>query len=456
MSTRPITASAVRAAPIRTLTTSPPPAEGGADTSRDEVRRQVRLLLEQSPAFRNLSPEKQKEIAFHTVQVCDYLASPEGIPGHRLAAANAASAGRRPSRALAGDIDSDLAKGKFKAQAVREGAQAAGLFLQAVNFPAFVGGLIQNVFHAIVQSSIQQMEEYGKLVKSVAMTLNQFRDENVSANQGRDHLLEQFPDLFELSIDTGEEGEQPRVRMREGVDEDAALKRVNQLPVDGGPVSSLDDETIEQQLVPAARTQLATSRQQLLATMVMMGINRIVVTDGRIAAKVLFDFQARDNFRWQHSATRFDYGKQYKYASEGEYESEREGGEYSKSKSSDGGSEEEQRDASYYSKGKYKYAAEPVLTLASATQAATDAALQTKANLTGQVEVNFKSETFPLEKLADSFQIAQIQDAAKPGQARARPAASGTAGGAAGGAAAGGGAAGGGPQTPASTPAPAA
>jgi hypothetical protein len=446
MSTRPTTASAVRAAPIRTLTATPPPDDAGAGPSRDEVRRQVRSLLEQSSAFRNLPPDKQREIAYHTVQVCDYLAAPEGIPGHRLAAANAASAGRRSSRALAGDVASDLTRGKFTAQAAREGAQIAGVFLQAVNFPAFVGGLIQNVFHAIVQSSIQQMEEYGKLVKSVAMTLNQFRDENVSANQGRDHLLEQFPDLFELSIDTGEEGEQPRVRMREGIDEDAALKRVSELPVDGGPVSSLDDDTIEERLVPAARTQLATSRQQLLATMVMMGINRIVVTDGRIAAKVLFDFQARDNFRWQHSATKFDYGKQYKYASEGEHETEYEGGESRRSRDSEGGSEQEERDASYYSKGKYKYAAEPVLTLASATQAATDAALQTKANLTGQVEVNFKSETFPLEKLADSFQIAQIQDAAKPGQARGRPA---------GGGASAGGASGSGSQTPASTTAPA-
>jgi hypothetical protein len=54
------------------------------------------------------------------------------------------------------------------------------------------------------------------------------------------------------------------------------------------------------------------------------------------------------------------------------------------------------------------------MTLASATQASTDAALQTKAQLAGNVEVNFKSETFPLEKMADSFQIAQIQNASHP------------------------------------------
>ncbi len=314
MSAPTVTATAPRLRPgPSAVAATASPAES-SEAARDEVRRQVRVLLEQSPAFRALSADKQREIAHHTVQVCDYLATPEGIPGHTLAKANAA-------RAFADDeLAEDIAKGKFTAQGVREGAAAAGMFLQAVNFPSFVSQLIQGVFHSIVQSSIQQMEEYGKLVKSVAMTLNQFRDENVSANQGRDYLTEQFPDLFRLDIDTGEEGEQPRVRLRDDVDEDEALKRVSHLPVEGGALSSLDDEAIEEKLVPAARTSLATSRQQLLATMVLMGINRIIVTDGRIAAKVLFDFQARDNFKYAYSATRFDYGDQYKYTGEGEYE----------------------------------------------------------------------------------------------------------------------------------------
>jgi hypothetical protein len=147
--------------------------------------------------------------------------------------------------------------------------------------------------------------------------------------------------------------------------------------------------------------------------MVLMGINRIVVTEGKIAAKVMFDFQARDNMKWAYSATKFDYGDQYKTTSEGDAESKLEG-----ATSTTSGQDTDTRDASYYYKGTYKSTAEPVLKLASATQAATDAALQTKANLSGQVEVNFKSETFPLEKMADSFQIGRIQDAARPSQTK--------------------------------------
>jgi hypothetical protein len=390
------------------------------------VRRAVRDLLSKSEAFRALPPEQQREIAYHTVQLGSYLAQPEGIRGNTLP--NAPDAGPL-AQPMADTVTVSRERrkgtnkeGQFTAQAASEGARVAGALLQAVNFPQFVSGLITGVFHSIVTSSIEQMEAYGRLVADVAKTLNQFRDENVSVNQGKDHLVDQFPDLFSLEVDTGEEGgPAPRVRLRDGADESAALKRVNDtLPLDK-PLTSLDDDAIEEQAVPAARTQLATSRQQLLATMVLMGINRIVVTEGKISAKVMYDFQARDNMKYQNSATRFDYGDQYKYTSEGESEVESERGERSYKRDKEGAVESSRGASSYYAKGQYKNTAEPVLSLISASQTSIDASLTTKASLAGVVEVNFKSDYLPLEKMADSFQIAQIQQAAKPGRPAAVP-----------------------------------
>jgi hypothetical protein len=46
-----------------------------------------------------------------------------------------------------------------------------GALLEAVDFPNFVGTLIKDTFNAIVDSSIQQMEAYGKLVSEVATTI---------------------------------------------------------------------------------------------------------------------------------------------------------------------------------------------------------------------------------------------------------------------------------------------
>jgi hypothetical protein len=315
----------------------------------------------------------------------------------------------------------------------------AGVLLQKVNFPTFCVSLIKGVFHAIVEASIEQMEAYGKLVASVAQSLNTFRDENVSDNQGRDHLVDQSPDMFEIGSAGdggfgGAGGGGARVKLRDGVDEDTALKRVNErLPMDGGPIKSLDleDEDTEGKLVQAARTQLATSRQQLLATMVLMGINRIVVTDGKIQAKILYDFQARDSVKRHRSASAMDYARdafgnvQKTYGHEGEEEQKREGGE---TKGKADTESYEHRDSDFYTNGKYKYTQQPIVTAMSTASEATEGALQTRASLAGVVDINFKSDYFPLEKMADSFQIGQIQNASKPGRGAAPAAAAGQTG----------------------------
>ncbi len=391
-----------------------------------EARQAVKNLLLRSPAFSKLPAKTQQQIAQDTAEIAGYLAKPEGIPANQLPTA-AALADADPNQTHKSYQDNLQQVNKvgsgFKAQAAREGAEVAGVLLQKVNFPTFVASLIEGVFHAIVHSSIEQMEAYGKLVASVAKTLNQFRDENVSDNQGRDHLVEQFPDILQLGTVEGGDfmgpgSGQPRVQLKDGVDEDEALQSVNsRLPT---PVKSLDlsDAENENALVQSARTQLATSRQQLLATMVLMGINRIVVTDGKIQAKILYDFQARDNARTQRSAAAMDYATdasgniQKTSGYEGESETTMGGSEYSKG--SDG--TEDRKTGDYYSKGKYKYSEQPIISAMSTASETSESALQTKASLSGVVDINFKSDYLPLEKMADSFQIGMIQNAAKPGR----------------------------------------
>jgi hypothetical protein len=393
-----------------------PPPQAAPVASRETVdaaRQAVRGLLQRSQAFNALPDTTRRQLAHDLVQIGSYLAEPDGVRLKR----------QSPQvQALAGDPQPP----QF-GQAVRAGVENMVGLVQGVNFPGFVSGLIQGVFHSIVDSSIQQMEAYAKLVADVSKSLNQFRDDNTTDNQGRDHLIEQFPDLFELG--TGDDGfgdfggdgasAQPRVTMREGVDERSAVDRLNRsLPLER-PLTRLDDEVVEAALVPAARTQLATGRQQLLATMVMMGINRIVVTDGKISAKVVFDFKASDNRRYAFSATKFDHEKD-RYGNlqttstwSGDYESKNEGGSYSKSEEG-----EERRDGSYYAKGNYKYSQQPVVKLMSTQKLMDDSQLQTKAQLTGAVEVNFKSDYLPLEKMANPENIAAIQMNAQPGMVK--------------------------------------
>jgi hypothetical protein len=392
-------------------------------TPRPEVRHAVKKLLTQTPAFAQLTPERQQQTARDTALIADYLAAHEGFTG--LGSEPKTATGR----ALAGEAEggvtatsdrgweavSDISNSKFQAGAAREGAQVAQLFMKSVDFVQFVGGLIQGVFSSIVSSSIQQMEAYSKMVEQVAKSLQQFRDDNVTENQGRDHMVERFPDVFEIGVDEFAETPGPRLKLKDGVDEAQALKQVRTaMKFEDGKLDSVDvsDENVEKMLVIAARTQLARQRQQLLASLVIMGINRIVVTDGKISAKIMYDFQARDVSSRRRTATAFDYATQ-----DGRVATTWEGeGTYDSGATRSGSYDQGKGDysADYYSKGEYKYAQKPIMTAMSTASEASDSQLQTRAQLAGAVEVNFKSDYLPLDKMATPGMIAAIQGNSTP------------------------------------------
>lgn len=386
---------------------------------RPEVRRAVQELLEKSEAFAAMPPEKRREIAQNTARVADYLAAPEGFEGNRLAAAQTRDeADYQTARQAVQEIGSQ----PWRAAAAREGAEAMSLMRSAIDFPNFVGGLIQGVFAAIVKSSIEQMEAYSKMIAEVAKSLDQFMQDNISPNQGRDHMVDLFPDIFEIGTDEFSDSGGPRLRLRDGVDESAALKRVNNaVSFEGGELRTLDlsDENVELAIVTGARMQLARQRQQLMASLVLMGINRIVVTDGRISAKMLIDVKAQDSRKLTRSATAFDYARdaqgnlQTTHAGEGSYHT----GSKTSGASSSGWFHRTTGDNyahEAYARGSYKYESRPVMTAMSAAAEASDAQLSTRAQLAGTVEVNFKSDFLPLEKMATPGMIAAIQGNSAP------------------------------------------
>src|SRR5205823_7925399 len=102
------------------------------------------------------------------------------------------------------------------AVAARQGSQALTEMINEVNFPRFVGGLIEGVFNAIVTSSIKQMEAYAELVKNVSKSVDQYMKDNVSENNARDYLADRYPHVFEIDI----EGKKPKLKKRDGVDEE--------------------------------------------------------------------------------------------------------------------------------------------------------------------------------------------------------------------------------------------
>ena len=147
-------------------------------------------------------------------------------------------------------------------------------------------------------------------------------------------------------------------------------------------------------MVLAARLQIARGRQQLLASMVVLGINRIVITDGLIHAKVIFDLRASDTAKRRATASMHDSEQQHFGT---------------KAQTSYGGWFTPV-DASMST----EYSTDHVATVQSSVDETSESKAEVKAKLSGEVRVNFKSDYFPMEKLASPEMMAAIQGNAKP------------------------------------------
>jgi len=240
------------------------------------------------------------------------------------------------------------------------------------------------VFTSIVDSSIRQMQAYGKLLEGVVKSVEQFASDHISKNQARDYLGDRFPDTF--SVDVG--GGQPRLRLRSGLDDEEKAMQNVQATLGLKEKFDLDDEESEAALIRHAQLEMAKLRQQQLATMVLLGINRIVVTDGLINAKVVFDVKANDTANRRARASLYDTQQ-----------------DTSSSTSSGGGWFSDDHVDSSLSDHR--------TVVSSSVDDTSESKAQLKANLTGEVRVNFKSETFPLEKMASQVQISSVNERAQ-------------------------------------------
>jgi hypothetical protein len=118
-----------------------------------------------------------------------------------------------------------------------------------------------------------------------------------------------------------------------------------------------------------------------LASMVLMGINRIVVNDGDIRAKLQFHASVREKTDAELATAQVGQGI-----------------------ASRGGA--------------------PAQLMVSTVKANTQAEASLKANLTGEVRISFRTESFPLERFADSAAIQLLNRHAKwRGEEPAAPAA---------------------------------
>ena len=339
------------------------------------VRQEVRDLLLRSPAFRSLDSEKRNELAHDLVNVSQYIVDAGGqtygVPLGAVITDDAARAladdDHDASDRLVDPSERSTAGEDFDetgATAAEAGGQAFTEIISEVDFPGFVSGLIDGVFGAIVNSSIQQMEAFAELVKNVTKSVDEYMRDNVTENQARDNLVDRYPDHLQLDVS----GPEPRVTPRTDNDDEELPNFFADLGLDF-PVDQLDDETVEQVLVPAARQQLAIDRQRMLLLMVTLGVNRLVVTDGSIRAAVVFQLRTRDAVSKSTEQTATEWERHVKAKRPGFW------GWFSG------------KESSFDSSG---------LNVTTVTDDDSEASVDIKTKLSGSVDVRFRSETFPL------------------------------------------------------------
>ncbi|MDZ3832301.1 MAG: hypothetical protein U0S50_10835 [Sphingopyxis sp.] len=257
----------------------------------------------------------------------------------------------------------------------------AGSLSDELDFPEFVASLIHGTWDAMVDSSIRQMDAYADLVAAISKPVEQFREENVTAAQARDWLAAQHP--AELSLYDGGGGKLLSPRPGAGGETSEPMWLADY----GLEGQELTPDLIEEQLVPVARDRMARDRMQTLATLVMLGLNRIKVDNGSITARLRFRAAAADK-------TSVDYA-------------------VSDDPSSAAPS------GSWSTRGSTSYAAPVTKVSTVGVNAQTDSNLN--AELFGEVKINFSSETLPLDRFVDDARRTMLERAARPPAAIAPP-----------------------------------
>lgn len=255
--------------------------------------------------------------------------------------------------------------------------QRAAAALEAIDFPGFVASLLTGTFQAIVDASAQQIRSYAELVASLTQSLDDFSAEKVSDVQAREFLADRHPRELVLVLPAAGKSGAPQLLPRPGA-EGTSPEWLGRYGFAGAELSA---ELTDGALVTAGRRQVGEDRLQTLATMVLMGINRVVVSDGNVRAKLQFHAAALDRQRAEVT--------------------QQAGGIAGRTVATD------QRAQMMVSTTK--------------VNAQADAAI--KADLLGEVRIAFRTETFPLERFADSAAIQLINRHARWQQPAAAPAA---------------------------------
>jgi hypothetical protein len=260
------------------------------------VRRAVRGVVEGTPELRG-DPELSRRIAERMVGVS--LAAAELIAEERRLSHEIDE--RRARRGRGAALAQAQAAGDIhRRTAVDSAPDVLRRTRDAIDFPNFVTSLISGVFQSIQSSSIQQLQAFADLLDAVNSSTSDFATSQIGAERAASWAVNRF-DAFAIE----REGEEVRLVLRDDRDLPEPEELARALAASEDEVSSIDGSELTETLLPLVRRKLARDRQSMLATMVLMGMQRVVVDDGAIHASMQLQVDARSTAE-QRQAERLD------------------------------------------------------------------------------------------------------------------------------------------------------
>jgi hypothetical protein len=314
---------------------------------KEQARAQARGILANSQSFRGMEQAEQMALYRDVVNAqYDELARQSGMVG-----AMGTSAASR-------DIDEN----RHLNQRIEQVGQIGADFIDSVDFPQFVEDLLQAVFDANLNVTIKQMQAYQELMKTATASLSKFV-EKISDDDAFGYLAENQSNRFSMGF-PDEMG---------GANQRPILTDKNGNPVDMG------DNEVKAKIMDA-RLALAKEQRALLRETILMGVSRLVVEKGTVKAAVVFDVKASEKIEKRDMAQRQR--------------------ETTSGNTLRGGL------AGIFGTGRSATSKTSRISVSSAkSQSTTDLA----ANITGSVEINFKSDYFKLDNFAQMYGPVQGQ-----------------------------------------------
>lgn len=247
---------------------------------KEQARAKTRSLLAYSQSFRNMDREEQMALYKDLVDAhYSDLAQEQGLATEMATAGDLIDENRHFNKRIGG-VNDDI-------------GDVAGKFIKKVDFPGFVRDLVVGVFNANIDANERQMRAFQNLLKEATKSLSAF----VNETDDTEALvrLVQGSDQFRLGLPR-RTARQPRQKAG-GAPIQPTNSEAPPTPVlldKNGKEVNMNSPDIKAKILDT-KLAMAKEKRTLLRETLLMGVSRLVVEKGTIKAEVNFQISASES-----------------------------------------------------------------------------------------------------------------------------------------------------------------